>query len=140
MAESPAASDKPVLQKLLYKPGMRAMVLNAPQSYQQVLQEIPGVTQQLGDGPFEFIHVFATERAEVTQDGRKWRGAQARRGDLGVVSEGQGRADRSQSGQSADRVADGWPGSDRAGRDRRRVVRAARQTDLNVLRGALVAS
>jgi hypothetical protein len=75
MAERPAASDKPVLSKLLYKPGARAMVLNAPESYQQVLKELPDAHRTIEDGPFDFVHVFVTHREDVARDGATWRAA-----------------------------------------------------------------
>ncbi|HET6318850.1 MAG TPA: hypothetical protein VFG86_20535 [Chloroflexota bacterium] len=81
MAERPAPSEKPILQKLLLKSGHRAAVLNAPPSYQSTLQQIPNVHQEL-DGAFDFIHVFATRREELLRDGPKWRAALAPNGLL----------------------------------------------------------
>ncbi len=83
MAERPAASDKPILQKLLLKSGQRAAVLNAPPSYQATVQQIPDGQQKL-DGTFDFIHVFATQREELLHDGPKWRAALASNGLLWV--------------------------------------------------------
>jgi hypothetical protein len=67
-----AGTDKPILQKLLYKPGARAAVLNAPDSYQQ---QIPDALRQIDEGQFDFIHVFVTRRDEVARDGPGWRAA-----------------------------------------------------------------
>jgi hypothetical protein len=83
MAERLALSDKPILQKLLLKPGQRAAVLNAPASYQAVVHQIPNVQERL-DGTFDFIHVFATHREELTREGPKWRDALAPNGLLWV--------------------------------------------------------
>jgi hypothetical protein len=62
-----------VPQKLLLKPGSRALVLNAPTGY---LQQLPGdvqVEHQVGDGPYDFIQWFATHRAELLSLGPKLR-------------------------------------------------------------------
>jgi len=83
VAERPPPSDKPILQKLLLKPGQRAAVLNAPASYESVAQQIPGVHKQL-DGTFDFIHVFATQRDELLREGPKWRAALSADGLLWV--------------------------------------------------------
>ena len=83
MAEGPASSDKPILQKLLLKPGQRAAVLNAPESYQPTMRDVPDVHEQL-DGTFDFIHAFATQREELLRDGPKWREALAPDGLLWV--------------------------------------------------------
>jgi hypothetical protein len=75
MAERAAPSTKPVLQKLLLKPGSRALVLKAPADY---LEQFPGdvtVEQQLGDGRYDFIQLFATRREELTAEGTKLRQA-----------------------------------------------------------------
>jgi hypothetical protein len=74
MAERPAASDKPVLQKLLLKSGQRAAVVNAPASYEPVAAQVPGVMRSL-DGQVDFIHVFATRREELLKEGPRWREA-----------------------------------------------------------------
>ncbi len=83
MAERPALSDKPILQKLLLKPGQRAAVLNAPSTYESVVQQIPGVSKQL-DGTYEFIHAFATQREELVREGSRWRAALKPNGILWV--------------------------------------------------------
>ena len=83
MAERAATSEKPILQKLLLRPGQRAAVLNAPPSYEAVAQQIPEVQRQLS-GSFDFIHVFATQRDELLREGPKWRAALAPNGLLWV--------------------------------------------------------
>lgn len=75
MAERPV-SQKPVLQKLLLKPGMRAAVLNAPSSYQTILQDAPrdvDLHQRIDAGHFDFIHYFATQREELLREGPRLR-------------------------------------------------------------------
>jgi hypothetical protein len=71
-------SVKPVLQKLLLKPGARAAVLNAPAAYAPVLEQLPSDVQlstSLSDGPFDFLHAFLTRRDELLQHGPGLRGA-----------------------------------------------------------------
>jgi len=76
MAEStrPAPSTKPLVQKLLLKPGARAAVLNAPEGYLDQLGA--AIAQQLDAGPpFDFIQVFVARRDELLAIGRQLRGA-----------------------------------------------------------------
>jgi hypothetical protein len=81
-------AEKPVLQKLLLKPGMRAAVLNAPETYTQVLNsELPqdvSLSRQLDGSAFDFIHAFATQRDELLQAGPAWREALKPKGVLWV--------------------------------------------------------
>jgi hypothetical protein len=65
MAERPALSTKPVVQKLLLKPGSRALVLNAPAGYLDQFPKDVQVEQQLGDGPYDFIQLFATRKDDL---------------------------------------------------------------------------
>ena len=81
MAERPAAWTKPLVQKLLYKPGQRAAVLHAPPGY--IEQFGAGVSTQL-EGTFDFIQAFATRRDELRTDGPMWRAALAANGILWV--------------------------------------------------------
>jgi hypothetical protein len=70
-------SEKPVLQKLLLKPGARAAVLGAPPSYETVLQQLPpnvDLSRQL-NGSFDFIHAFVTQRDALLRDGPTFRAA-----------------------------------------------------------------
>jgi hypothetical protein len=82
------SSEKPVLQKLLLKAGMRAAVLNAPSSYEPVLdRQLPPdvtVSRQLDSSKYDFIHVFATQREELLRDGPAWRQALESKGVLWV--------------------------------------------------------
>lgn len=75
MAERPALSTKPVAQKLLLKPGSRALILNAPAGYLEQLPDVVQVEQKPGDRPYDFIHFFATRRDEVLAHGPRLRQA-----------------------------------------------------------------
>jgi hypothetical protein len=75
MAERPAASTKPVIQKLLLKPGSRALVLNPPAGYLDQFPSDIQVEQQPGDGPYDFIQVFATRSDELVSLAPKLRAA-----------------------------------------------------------------
>jgi hypothetical protein len=70
-------SDKPILQKLLLKPGARAAVLDAPPSFEPVLQQLPqdvDLSREL-NGSFDFIHAFTTEREALLRLGPQLRQA-----------------------------------------------------------------
>ena len=60
---------KRVLEKLHFKPGYRAIVLNAPGSYKPILSALPDGVELADtlDGSFDFIHVFAIQKAELDQ-------------------------------------------------------------------------
>jgi hypothetical protein len=75
MAERPAPSTKPVLQKLLLKPGSRALVLSAPSGYLDRFPADVQVEQQLGNGQFDFIQLFAIRRDDLVSVGPKVRAA-----------------------------------------------------------------
>jgi hypothetical protein len=77
MAEQarPAPSSKPVVQKLLLKPGSRALVLNAPDDYLEQFPKDVQVIQALGRGQFDFIQLFAAQRAELVATGPRLRAA-----------------------------------------------------------------
>jgi hypothetical protein len=86
MASKPPPSQKPILEKLLLKPGYRAVVLNAPASYQPVLADAPpGV--ELADaleGQFDFIHYFVKEKADLQREGPRLKAALKPKGLLWV--------------------------------------------------------
>jgi hypothetical protein len=65
MAERPAPSTKPVLGKLLLKPGSRVLVLNAPTGYADQFPSDGRVEQEIGDGEYDFIQVFARRRDDL---------------------------------------------------------------------------
>ena len=63
-------SQKPVLEKLLLKPGTRAAVLQAPAGYASLLASAPtavAVDAPL-DGSYDWIQYFARTRAELDRD------------------------------------------------------------------------
>ena len=84
MAERPAASQKPVLQKLLLKAGSRALVLNPPAGYVDQFPADAQVEQQLGEGPYDFIQLFATRREGLLSLAPRLREALGRDGLLWV--------------------------------------------------------
>jgi hypothetical protein len=70
MAQAPR-SQKRVLEKLLLKPGARAVVLHPPAGYQQLLA---GAAADIAvdaplSGRFDWIQYFAHTRAELDRDG-----------------------------------------------------------------------
>jgi hypothetical protein len=76
MAEQrPAPSTKPVTQKLLLKPGSRALVLNAPAGYLDQFPSDVQVERQLASEPYDFIQLFATRRDELLTHGPSLRNA-----------------------------------------------------------------
>jgi hypothetical protein len=82
VAERPAPSTKPILEKLRYNPEQRAIVLNAPPSYAPTLAGLP--LEDRLEGDFDFIHVFATHRSDVQRDAPSWREALKENGILWV--------------------------------------------------------
>ena len=60
-------TENPILKKLQLKSGMRAIVLAAPERYRPVLAALPEGVElaESLDGTFDFIHYFATEKAEA---------------------------------------------------------------------------
>lgn len=75
MAERPAPSTKPILQKLLLKPGSRVLVLNAPGGYADQFPPDSPVEQRLANGEYDFIQLFAARRDELLTLGPKLRQA-----------------------------------------------------------------
>lgn len=62
------ASTKSLAQKLLLKPGMSLVVINAPANYEELLGPLPeGVTLKTSlAGRADALHLFVRTRAEVT--------------------------------------------------------------------------
>jgi hypothetical protein len=63
-------SGKPLAQKLGLKPGMRALVLNAPKEYGDFFEVFPdGVEWVSGEEPgaVDFIHLFVTSQVKLEQ-------------------------------------------------------------------------
>jgi hypothetical protein len=75
MADRPAPSTKPVHQKLLLKPGARALILSAPAGYRDQIPKDVQVERQLTTGPYDFIQLFVTRRDEVLALGPQLRQA-----------------------------------------------------------------
>jgi hypothetical protein len=75
MAERPAPSTRSVVEKLLVKPGSRAVVLHAPPGYLDQLPSSVQVEQQLGDGPYDFTQAFVTRKDELVALAPKVRAA-----------------------------------------------------------------
>jgi hypothetical protein len=75
MAERSAPSTKPVSQKLLLKPGSRALVLNAPAGYLEQFPQDVQIEEQLGDRPYDFIQLFATHKVDLVALAPKLRAA-----------------------------------------------------------------
>jgi hypothetical protein len=69
------ASTKSVVQKLLLKPGSRALMLNAPAGYLDQFPKDVQFEQQLGDGPYDFIQLFATHKDDLISRAPKLRAA-----------------------------------------------------------------
>jgi hypothetical protein len=69
MAERPAPSTRPVTQRLLLKGGSHALVLNAPAGYPDQFPSDVTVEQQVANGPFDFIQLFATQRNQLLGEG-----------------------------------------------------------------------
>jgi len=84
MAERPAPSSKPVTQKLLLRSGARAVVLNAPDGYLDLLPSDVQVQRELGDGQYDFVQLFATRREELLAHGPRLRKALQPQGLLWV--------------------------------------------------------
>jgi hypothetical protein len=63
MAIAAGYSGTPLIKKLGIKPGMKLLVLNAPDNYIELLQE--DITQQLCKGVQipDFIHLFVADKA-----------------------------------------------------------------------------
>ena len=61
-------SDEKLQKKLQLKPGMTALILNAPDSFLAAIQPLPGVgqaqTEPTGDR-FDYVHLFAQNSAEL---------------------------------------------------------------------------
>jgi len=61
----PGYSGKPLADKLGLKPGMIAIVLDAPDNYQEFLLSPIPIDHELGAEPPDFVHIFVTERAKM---------------------------------------------------------------------------
>jgi len=54
-------------KKLRILPGQRMLVLNAPPRYLDAIGELPegSALEQSGEGPFDFVHLFVRDAAEL---------------------------------------------------------------------------
>ncbi|TAK35225.1 MAG: hypothetical protein EPO21_07170 [Chloroflexota bacterium] len=78
--------DNPILKKLQIKSGQRGIILNAPESYQSVLVQLPqdvDVAEAL-EGQFDFIHYFVTQKAELERQAPELKAAMKPKGMLWV--------------------------------------------------------
>jgi hypothetical protein len=60
-------SGKPLAQKLGIKPGFKIAVINAPDNYDQTLDDLPDnvVIVPEPDGPLDLVHFFTADRREL---------------------------------------------------------------------------
>jgi hypothetical protein len=54
-----------LVKKLLLKPGMRAMVINAPAGYLDRITPLPEGVTLVDGGPVDWVQVFLRDKAEV---------------------------------------------------------------------------
>jgi hypothetical protein len=64
-------SDTTILKKLRLQAGQKALLLNAPQGYQDALGELPTgvVLTTQPDGVYDFVQLFVKDRAELERLG-----------------------------------------------------------------------
>src|SRR4051812_44012391 len=61
-------ANTPLPRKLGMKPGQRALVVNAPEGYRDILGEVPEgveIETTAGEGEYDFVQVFALDKAEL---------------------------------------------------------------------------
>lgn len=60
-------SQKTLVQKLLIKPGYKVLLLNAPQSYADMLKPLPGgaVLATAPDEDFDCVLIFVSNKADI---------------------------------------------------------------------------
>lgn len=75
MISSAGYSGTPLAKKLGIKPGMKYLAINAPQQFHEWLGELPPNAQVVArtPPPFAAVHVFVTEKKELTQLLKKYR-------------------------------------------------------------------
>lgn len=61
--------DTTLIKKLGIKPKQRIIILNAPEGYHELLDSLPSDVELVTtlDGPFDLVHLFVKNRAEVDQ-------------------------------------------------------------------------
>ena len=62
-------ADSSLAKKLSLKPGKRALILNAPDGYQALLDPLPEDVDLTAtpDGTFDFVQVFAKNQADLAE-------------------------------------------------------------------------
>lgn len=70
-------SAQEILSKLRVKAGQRGLVLGAPESYRPVLDALPDGVSTSGPprGQYDFLHLFATNKADLEHEGPVLRAA-----------------------------------------------------------------
>jgi hypothetical protein len=63
-AQTSGYTGKPLAEKLGLTPELRASVIDPPSHYLELLDGLPA-PQSLGVGPYDFVHVFAADRAAL---------------------------------------------------------------------------
>ena len=63
-------ADSSLTKKLSLKPGKRALILNAPDGYRALLDPLPERVDltTTPDGTFDFVQVFAKNKADLAED------------------------------------------------------------------------
>jgi hypothetical protein len=79
-------SDKPITEKLHIKPGQRVALLNVPQGYDELLDDLPEGVEivEVLEGEFDLIVVFATYKHEVETQALNYKTALRPNGALWV--------------------------------------------------------
>lgn len=79
-------SGKPLVEKLGIKPGMSALIENAPRGYRSTLGTLPpgAVICASGKGPFEFIQVFSRNEDDLARRMRRAKAALSKHGMLWI--------------------------------------------------------
>jgi len=60
-------SDHPILKKLKIKDSSPALILNAPEEYNHVIEAIPGDVHLEPQEKYKFVHIFVKKAVEVLQ-------------------------------------------------------------------------
>jgi hypothetical protein len=73
MPERPAPSAKPVPVKLLFKPGFRALIVDAPPGYVEQFPSDAHIDRSPGGGEYDFIQMFARDKATLLAEAARLR-------------------------------------------------------------------
>lgn len=80
-------SPNPLIKKLGIKDGYKCLILNEPEHYIDLLEEIPPnaeFTDDPGEGEFDFIHVFLLTEPELAANWKTWKSALKKTGMLWI--------------------------------------------------------